>query len=210
MAGSPRLCFLTYARSLPAPDLYGLLRRAEPISNFAVHKFPSNLRRHYEALRRFPTGFLVIGDAMCSFNPIYAQGMTVAALESEALEQAIAALEVKQRGAEALPRAFFKAAARIIDRPWMLAVGEDFRFEAVTGPKPPLISLVNWSVAKLHEAATADPEVYRAFLDVLNLTRAPTTVFTPRVAFRALRHRLIGVDRPVRPPGCDAPPTRTA
>ena len=153
--------FVDYARSLPAPDIHDLVRDAEPASDFTVHKFPSNLRRHYEDLRSPPAGFLVIGDALCSFNPIYGQGMTVAALEAEALGQTMAALDVRGSGPERLPRAFFRAAGRIVDRPWALAIGEDFRFPGVSGPRPRAAALLNWYVGKLQEAATVDQEVPR-------------------------------------------------
>jgi 2-polyprenyl-6-methoxyphenol hydroxylase-like FAD-dependent oxidoreductase len=143
-------------------------------------------------MRRLPAGFVVVGDAVCSFNPIYGQGMTVAALEAEALAETMAVLEARGRGPEALPRAFFRAAARVIDNPWRLAVGEDFRFPGVTGPCPLGTRLLNRYAGLLHEAATADERVYRAFLDVMNLTRPPATLFRPGVAWRVLRHRLAG------------------
>jgi 2-polyprenyl-6-methoxyphenol hydroxylase-like FAD-dependent oxidoreductase len=184
--------FLAYARSLPAPDLYDLLREAEPVSGFAVHRFPANQWHHYERLRRFPLGFLVLGDALCSFNPIYGQGMTVAALEAEALDGTMAALEAEGRGLEVLPHAFFGAAARTIRAPWRLAVGEDFRFSSVAGPKPSGTRLFNWYAGKVYQAANADQEVCRAFLRMTNLTSPPWTLLRPGIARRVIRHWLLG------------------
>jgi hypothetical protein len=126
------------------------------------------------------------------FNPIYGQGMTVAALEAEALEGTMAALDADGRGLEALPRAFFVAAARVIRDPWRLAVGEDFRFPGVTGPRPPATRLLNWYAGKVYEAANADREVCRAFLKVTNLTSRPWTLCRPGIARRVMQRWLAG------------------
>ena len=187
--------FLEYARSLPVPDFFDLVRAAEPASGFAVHRFPASLRRRYEAVPHPPAGFLAVGDAACSFNPVYGQGVTAAALEAEALAATMAALEAGRRGPGALPRAFFRAAARVIDDPWRLAVGEDLRFPGVAGPRPPGSRLLDRYAELLQEATTADAEVYRTFLEVVNLIRPPTALFRPGTAWRVLRHRLTAAAR---------------
>lgn len=176
--------FLSYARDLPAPDIYAVISQAEPLSAIIPHKFSSSLRRHYEKLARFPQGYLVLGDAICSFNPTYGQGMTSAAMQAAALDEILAA----HRGSlDGLGAAFFKRAAKVIDAPWQLAVGEDFRFPTTTGPKPAGIDLINRYVAAVHRATRVDPVVGAAFLRVMNLFAAPASLMTPRIMWRVWR-----------------------
>ena len=155
--------FLDFARSLPAADVYRVISQAEPLSEAVPHRFPANLRRHYEKLARFPQRYLVMGDAVCSFNPVYGQGMTSAALQSEVLAKTVAqGLDVR------LAQRYFREVAGIIDAPWSLAAGEDFRYPEVHGPKPFGTDFVNGYGALLHRAATRDARVYHSFLNVSN------------------------------------------
>lgn len=174
--------FLAFAQSLPASDLAQMLNRLEPISEIITHKFPGSLRRHYERLARFPDGYLVLGDAICSFNPVYGQGMTSAAMQAAALDQLLTA----RTGLAGLWRDFFKAAAKVVEIPWQLAVGEDFRFAETEGKKPAGVDLLNGYVAKVHRATHHDTEVYTAFLNVMNLMAAPTSLFHPKILWRVL------------------------
>ncbi len=175
--------FLAFAHSLPAPDVYEMLTRLEPISEIVPHKMPGSLRRHYEKLSHFPEGFLLLGDAICSFNPVYGQGMTSAALQAVALDQ----LLTKRSSLRGLWRPFFKAAAGVVDMPWQLAVGEDFRFPETEGIKPTGVDFVNRYVANVHKTTHHDPIVYTAFLKVMNLMAPPATLFHPKILWRVLR-----------------------
>ncbi|PZF92141.1 FAD-dependent oxidoreductase [Micromonospora deserti] len=171
---------IAFADTLAAPQIAELLRSAEPASAPATMRFPASVRRRYERLRRFPAGYLVVADALCSFNPVYGQGMTVAALEALLLRRLVTG------GPERLARRFFRGAARLIDGPWSISVGTDLRFREVTGRRTPRVRLVNAYVNRLHAAATRDPALGAAFLRVLNLVDPPARLLAPPVLSRVL------------------------
>jgi 2-polyprenyl-6-methoxyphenol hydroxylase-like FAD-dependent oxidoreductase len=153
-------------------------------------RFPVSLRRRYERLRAFPDGLLVTADALCSFNPIYGQGMTVAALEALRLRRLLAG------GRRDLARRFFRHAARVIDGPWSIAVGTDLRFPEVPGPRTPLVRFVNAYVHRLHAAASGDARLGAAFLRVLNLVDPPTRLLRPGTVLRVVRGLVRRAPRP--------------
>jgi 2-polyprenyl-6-methoxyphenol hydroxylase-like FAD-dependent oxidoreductase len=175
--------FLAFARTLAVPDVYDAICRFEPLSEIIVHKFPSNLRRHYERMSRFPADYLVMGDAICSFNPVYGQGMTSAAMQAAALDEVMG----RVTGPEQLAPAFFAAAAKIIDVPWQSAVAEDFRFRETVGKKPAGTDLINAYVTQVQRATHTDPVVYREFLKVMNMMQPPASLFKPGTVWRVIR-----------------------
>lgn len=168
------------ARQIGSPELVALTHEATPIGEPMRYQFPYSLRRHYERLARFPERYLVLGDAQTSFNPIYGQGMTVAACEALALRDALG------RGLDGLHRRYFKAAARVIDIPWQLAVGGDLAIDTVPGPRPLPVRIVNAYVRRLYHRAPHDPVVTRAFLEVVHMIKAPPSLFAPRILARVL------------------------
>jgi 2-polyprenyl-6-methoxyphenol hydroxylase-like FAD-dependent oxidoreductase len=177
--------FLEYARSLAAPDIAAILPKLEPLSDIYAHRFPANLRRRYERLERFPERYLVLGDALCSFNPVYGQGMTSAALQAWTLDQLLDG----RRTLDGLAQPFFKQTAKIVDIPWQTTVGEDFRFATTQGKKAPETDFINGYVNRVNRATHHDTVVYRAFLDVMNLIKPPTSLMHPRIMMRVLRRR---------------------
>jgi 2-polyprenyl-6-methoxyphenol hydroxylase-like FAD-dependent oxidoreductase len=190
--------YADFARSLPRPDVYDIVKNGESLTEAATYVFPSNLRRRYERLGSFPEGYLVMGDAVCSFNPFYGQGMSVAALEGQALERAL-----DSRGSlESIWRPFFQASGRIVETPWTIAAGSDFAFPGVTGPKPMGTGAINAYLARVHQAASADASLCRTFFDVANLLKPATTLFRPAVVARVLR----GCLRPPAPLSENAAP----
>lgn len=176
--------FLAFARSLPAPDVYNIITKTEPLSAITPHRFPSSLRRHYEKMATFPEGYLVLGDAVCSFNPIYGQGMTCAAMEAQALDDL---LTRRSGNLHRVAREFFGRTAKIVDNPWQMAVGADFRFPGTEGKKGASVDFINAYVAKVHRATHHDPVVQKAFLKVMNLMQPPVSLFQPKVMVRVLR-----------------------
>jgi 2-polyprenyl-6-methoxyphenol hydroxylase-like FAD-dependent oxidoreductase len=175
--------FREFAASLPGPDLEGLLERQPWVSEEVAHyPFPSNRRHRYEDLDRFPDGLVVVGDAIASFNPIYGQGMSVAALEALELHHALAAGDVA-----ALGRRFFGRVAETVDAPWSVAVGGDFDFPRTTGSKPRGTDLVNRYLARLLRKAHTDGELREALYRVFMMEDPPGALFSPGVAGRVLK-----------------------
>jgi 2-polyprenyl-6-methoxyphenol hydroxylase-like FAD-dependent oxidoreductase len=177
--------YLGFIREMPAPDIYDVVRRAEPLSDVVAYKFPANLRRDYEALKRFPDGYLVLGDAVASFNPIYGQGMTSAAMQAKVLDDLLRC----RRSLTGFWRPYFKRIGKIVDLPWKMAVGEDFRFPETEGAKPFGVDLINAYVARVHRATHHDPVVYAQFLRAMNLLAPASSLMRPRIAWRVLRAR---------------------
>lgn len=173
--------FLEFARSLPTPEIYDIIKHATPLSEIVPYKYPSSLRRHYEKLKSFPQGFLVLGDAMCSFNPIFGQGMTVASLEAKALEASLC------NGLDGLRQRFFKRAAAVIDTAWKLAAGPDFAFAETIGKRGPEVKLINAYVAKFLTAASHDSKLTKKFFNVNNLLESPSSLFAPSIVWRVWR-----------------------
>jgi len=122
--------YIEFARGLQKPEIFEVIKDAEPLTPLTPYRFAANLRRYYEELTRFPEGFLVFGDGLCSFNPIYGQGMTVASMEALALRQCLAV------GSQEIAGRFFRAARPLIDIPWQIAVGSDLQHPDVEGKRP--------------------------------------------------------------------------
>ncbi|WAC92100.1 FAD-dependent oxidoreductase [Mycobacterium sp. Aquia_213] len=161
------------------PDLLAAISAAEPIGEPTRHRQPSSRWRRYDKLRRFPQGLLVIGDAICSFNPIYGQGMTVAALEALALRDCLSS------GTVDLARRFFQAAAVPIRAAWELSANPDLCLPEIEGTPPLLTRLLNAYVDRVLTAAEYDPYAVDQFVRVTALVDPATRLLRPGMLWRA-------------------------
>jgi 2-polyprenyl-6-methoxyphenol hydroxylase-like FAD-dependent oxidoreductase len=172
--------FVEFARTLPARHIYNVISRAQAIDQPQSARFTASVRRRYEHMNRFPEGFLVLGDAICSFNPVYGQGMTVATLEAVELDKAL------REGSRKLAQKFFARAAKIVDAPWSMAAGNDLRMPDVPGKKPVMGRVLHWYFAKLNMAARYDMNAVMAFQKAKNLLAPPQSLFKPQLIARVL------------------------
>ena len=186
-----------YGQDTPEPSIEGMRRRARSMGDAALVRildegellgpvttfgFPHSQRRRFEGLARFPEGFLAMGDALASFNPVYGQGMTVAACEALALRTAV------EGGLQGIHRRYFPAVARIVDVPWQTAVSADLALPGVQGTRTPAIRFVNGYLLRVMRAAVHDARVALAFAEVAHLVAPPPTLFAPHIVARVLWH----------------------
>jgi 2-polyprenyl-6-methoxyphenol hydroxylase-like FAD-dependent oxidoreductase len=179
--------FLKFAEQLASPDIYEALQEATPLTDIKIYNVKEEVRRHYEKLQRFPEGLIVVGDAACSFDPVFGQGMTVAAKEALALSQLLQKSNGRLAG---FPKKFHKRIARIIDIPWLLATSEIRRLPQVGGKRPLWLKCLHWYNGNIFELSATVPEVYTSFLKVMHLTTGPQALFHPKIVWRVLKHSL--------------------
>ena len=189
--------FLAFARSLAQPDLYEAIKDAEPVTPIAVYKYSANRWRHYERMRRLPEGFIILGDAVCSFNPVYGQGMSVAAVEAQTLDRCLREQEqfAGNNGVAGFTRRFQQAIARDIKTPWRLSTGEDLRYPGAEGKRLLHTRLLNRYMRRVIELTASDPQMAATLLRVRNLLKPLSTLFRPRIILAVLRQELTAVRR---------------
>ena len=177
---------LAAAERLPHPAAVDLLRDAEPLSQVARFGFPTSIHRHYERMERCPEGFLCIGDAICSFNPIWGQGMSVAALEVLALSQMLR--ERASDGVEltGLAAAFYAEAARIIAPAWQLSVVPDFAFQTTRGERPSGMKGARGFARAMAKLAWQEPAVRALLNDVFHLVQPLEALRAPEFVAKVL------------------------
>jgi 2-polyprenyl-6-methoxyphenol hydroxylase-like FAD-dependent oxidoreductase len=178
--------FLAFAQRLPSPRIYELIKDAERIGDITQHRFPTSIQRHFEQMTAFPEGFLVIGDAIGSFNPVYGQGMTSAALQVLALQTVLDGTNAGGRGPEGIAPIFFTKAADVISAPWILAANFDFAFPQTVGQRPPAMEEGTRYFVALDALQAEDIAVQRLLTEVFQLMKPLSALWDEPIRNRVL------------------------
>ncbi len=176
--------FQRFADELPESAIAELLRSAEPLSDPVGYSYPASRRRHFERLRRLPGGYVAVGDALCSFNPVYGHGMTVAALEAITLGECL-----DRRGSTGAPlaRDFYRRSAGLIAVAWDMAAATDFAYPDTTGPRPRGLAVTQWYQRRVVQATHVSAEVVDAIIRVQHLMEPATILLRPTMVAKVLR-----------------------
>ncbi len=154
--------FLAFAKGMPSPEIYDALKTATPLSAISGYADTMNVWHHYEKLKQMPQSMIVLGDAVCCFNPIYGQGMTTAALAAETLNTCLS----QRKPINGLGMSFQKQLAKVIANPWLLATGADFQFPETEGKRPGgLAGVAQAYFERLLQLTYSDPQVAKAFIE---------------------------------------------
>ena len=189
--------FGAFGHRLRAPFVGDLLDGAEWLTPARTTRSTANRWRHYER-RPLPAGLLVIGDALCAFNPVFGQGISVAAMQAEALSHL---LRAHGAGAPRLSALATRRFARVARFPWAMATGQDLQVPGTRGRPSPAQPLVGAYMSRVFSLATRDAGINLRASRVFNMTASPLTLYAPRIALRVIRERLpLPLIGPVPPP----------
>ncbi|HEV2930464.1 MAG TPA: FAD-dependent oxidoreductase [Propionibacteriaceae bacterium] len=181
--------FEAYLASLRDPAVADVAARLEPVSDIALYRQTSNRRHRFGRVRGWPDGLLVVGDAACAFNPVYGQGITVAAQQALLIRDGWRARRL-QRGLDG-----------VADFCWTVASGEDLRHPTSDGRQNlGQRVLARWSMELGHQAVAGDQRAYRTFLLAYHLMARPIVLFHPALFLNAARAALRGRGAPAPRP----------
>lgn len=171
----------TAAECLPA-HISAVLNTAQPLGNPTQQHYTVSVWRRYDKLATFPNGLLVAGDAVCSLNPLYGQGMTSAALQARALRKVLARSHTQD-----LSQEYFRSTAKAIAPIWQANRLNDFALTPTTGLATWPQRAVNGYTTAYMAAASTDITLTEAFLRVLQGVAPGTTLMHPTRMFRVAK-----------------------
>jgi 2-polyprenyl-6-methoxyphenol hydroxylase-like FAD-dependent oxidoreductase len=176
--------FLAYAHQLRTSTIYDAIRRADQLGEIARFGFPASFRRHFDRLEEFPRGLLAFGDTICRFNPVYGQGMSVAAQEACLLHELLQGRRGASDALAGLASAFFAGVATLIETPWALAAVPDLAHPKTHGERPEDLEQTLQFSEALNHLAAEDPAVHKLLFEVLHLLKPRTALSDPDLVGR--------------------------
>ncbi|HEY3097971.1 MAG TPA: FAD-dependent monooxygenase [Methylomirabilota bacterium] len=178
--------FMAFVESFRTATVYDAIRSAKRVGDIVRYRFPESIHRHYERLDTFPSGLLLLGDAMCRFNPVWGQGMSVAAQEACALSRLLAQRAGERHPLDGLARAFFTETAALIMTPWAQAVIPDFIHPKTRGERPADFAQSVKVAMAMTKLAARDPAVHKLTAEVGSLLKPRSVYLDPELGRRVL------------------------
>jgi len=191
--GRDEASMLALFERVPDPVLADLMRAGEPAGDVHTYRRAGNVRHHYERLSDWPDGLLPVGDALCAFNPVYGQGISVGARQALLLRDALDDVDVRSSAASG--RDALRRLQQAADLAWSLSTGADRSFPAASdGRQRPLERALGWWATQVGELSThGDDGAQRALSRLYHLVGSPAELLAPAVALAVLRGRLVGL-----------------
>lgn len=172
---------LAYLQTLRTPTIYDAVRSADPVGDVKRHAFKESVWNHFETLDAMPSGVLPIGDAICRFNPIHGQGMTVAAQEARLLRDCLSACVSSPDPLAALQQRFLRGVGALIQGPWTMSAINDFVFPRTRGVRPAGFDEACRFGAALERLAVRNPDVQKLLMEVTHLSKPSTAYRDPEI-----------------------------
>jgi len=178
--------FVAFTRTLRTQTVYEAIRTAKPVTDVARLGFPASVRRDFQKLVDWPRGLVPLADSICRFNPLFGQGMSVAAMEAVALGKEIGDRARSADPLAGLARDFLDGIQDLLEAPWGVAIS-DFAYPHTTGDRPPDIEQRLRYGQALVRLAAEDADVHKLMVEVAQLIKPPSALREPALKDRIMR-----------------------
>jgi flavin-dependent dehydrogenase len=170
-----REAFAGFLARLPDPAPLGFLRSGDPVGEVALHRQTGNRRQRHAEVRDWPHGIVAVGDALCCFDPVYGQGITVSACQALLLRTALAS------GPRAVStRRLLRDLDRIVEFPWAVAIGQDLAMPSSSGRRTPVQAATSaWASRVARRAVHGDQRAHDVLMRTYHLEGSPGALLHP-------------------------------
>lgn len=174
---------IAFTRTLRKPTIYEAIRTAKPLGEIARYNFPASVWRHFDRLERFPRGLIPLGDSVCRFNPVFGQGMSVAAMEAVALGRLLGSRTARSDPLDDVAAEYLAGTQECLEAPWATAI-TDFVYPQTRGERPPDFEKRLQYGAALTRLAAEDAEAHKLLFEAGNLLKPHSALREPKLANR--------------------------
>jgi len=182
---------LEFLKTLRTQTIYDAVKDAKPVVEIARFVLPSSLRRRFEQLQRFPGRLLIIGDGICRFNPVFGQGMSVAAQQAVILDLLLSGRVGDPEVLDGLAPEYFAAIQEVLETPWAVAMS-DFVYAKTRGQRPADFGQrLQYGIA-LTRLASEDAAIHKLATEVNHLLKPQSALREPEISRRVME-RMVAI-----------------